>query len=132
MFYQNVKSSGKWDLKTREDWDLKEENTYIYDGIELRYDEPGNIMFGYVGSKLFNIAVLRAGAGFYQQYQGNSTAEWKGWPNFIDDPVDSEAIEYGYRLRLKQNFDLSIIGWINLIRFNSYNDQIRSKHEKEN
>ena len=131
IFINNVKSGGKWDLKRREDWNLKSGKMYIYDGIKLEYDEPGNIMFGYIGSALFNLVELKAGAGLYQQYEGHSKDEWgKGWPNFGDEPKDSAAIEYGYRLRKKQEFHISIpIVLINLIKFNRYNEEFRRNHE---
>ena len=130
-FINNVKSGGKWDLKRREDWNLKSGKKYIYEGIKLEYDEPGNIMFGYVGSALFDLVELKAGAGLYQQYEGHSKDEWgKGWPNFGDEPKDSAAIEYGYRLRKKQEFHISIpIILINLIKFNQYNEEFRRNHE---
>ncbi len=50
VFANNVRSKGKWDLKTRKDWDLIPGGKYKYNGIVLEWDEPGNIMFGYVGS----------------------------------------------------------------------------------
>ena len=133
MFIINVKSGGIWDLKRREDWGLQSGRMYVYDGIKLEYDEPGNIMFGYVGSALFDLTELKAGAGFYQQYEGHSKDEWgKWWPNFGDEPKDSAAIEYGYRLRKKQDFTLSIlIGIENQIRFHLYSEEFRRNHELE-
>ena len=131
IFVNNVKSGGKWDLKRREDWNLKYGKIYVYDGIKLEYDEPGNIMFGYVGSALFNLVALKAGAGLYQQYENHSKDEWgKWWPNFGDEPKDSAAIEYGYRLKKKFEFHLSIPTILfNLIKFNQYNEEFRRNHE---
>ncbi len=132
VFYQNVKSGGKWNLKAREDWGLRRENTYTYNGIALRSDEPGNIPFSYVGSQLFSLAVLRAGAGLYQQISNTSShgcGEW--WPNFGDDPMDAAGIEYGFRLRKKQNLDFSMFGLSNLIRYDIFDGEFRRTHDKE-
>ena len=99
-FYENVREYGAWDLKNRKDWNLQYGEYYYYDGIKLRWDEPGNIMFGYVGSAIFDLEILQLGAGLYQQIKGKSKEEYgKGAPNFGDDPVDSRAIGYGYWLK---------------------------------
>ena len=68
----------------------------------------------------------------YQQISNTSSPEWgKWWPNFGDDPMDAEAIEYGFRLRKKQNLDISIFGLIKLVRYNIYDEQFRRTHDKE-
>ena len=96
VFVENVRSFGKWDLKRKPEWQFEKDTTYIYNGIVLEQDEPGSIMFGYVGSALFDVFTLKVGAGLYQQYEGNSKEEWINWNYFGDEPKDTRVIEYGY------------------------------------
>lgn len=100
FFIENVKTGGDWDLKHETNWNLTYENTYIYNGIPLRFDEPGNILFGYVGSALFDLPTQYLGAGGYQILSG--TAKWEWWQTLGDDPVDTAAVTYGYLLKQKQ------------------------------
>ena len=94
FFYNNVKDGGALDIKLQEDWKFEEGKSYYYNGIELRYDDPGNINFGYVGAVLFSEGTLCFGAGVNQiskfgfQFGDLST--------FYDDPRDNEMIKLGY------------------------------------
>ena len=98
-FVKNVQTNGKWDLKSRDDWNLKLGVAYVYNGIPLRWDEPGNISFGYIGSAIFDADMLKFGAGVYQVYSG--TSSWEYASSYFDDPLDSMCIEYGYYLKNK-------------------------------
>lgn len=95
-FYNNVKDGGALDIKLQESWKFEEGKVYLFNGEPLRFDDPGNINFGYVGAVLFPEIVLCAGAG------ANQISKWGfrfGNPTtFYDDPRDNEMIKYGYSL----------------------------------
>ena len=93
LFYIKVNYGGEWDLKTRDDWFLNEQFTYLYNGIELRYDDVGNIHYGYVGSTLFGDNILLVAAGGAQVVARNSSFDFF-FSNF-DDPRDQWAIRLG-------------------------------------
>ena len=95
-FYNNSKNGGSWDLKRLPSWKLSKGDWFVFRGKRLRNDDPGNIHFGYVGSVMFPVHILRAGAGVYQIYSG--TSKWKYWWSFFDDPRDSAMISYGNTL----------------------------------
>lgn len=100
-FYNNVKDGGALDIKLQDEWKFEEGKTYYYNGKELRYDDPGNINFGYVGAVLFSETILCCGAGFnqiskYGFYFGDITT-------FYDDPRDNEMIKLGYRVYWEVN-----------------------------
>ena len=101
-FVENVKTGGKWDLKNRANWNLRKGATYIYNDIPLRWDEPGNISFGYIGSAIFGTDVLQLGAGMYQIMSG--TFYWGYVSSYGDDPLDSMCIQYGYLLKNQVRF----------------------------
>ena len=96
FFISKVRTGGDWDLKNQSSWNLKRDYTYIYHGKELRYDDVGNIHFGFVGRLLFPKEILLAGAGLYQIKNGNSHIYYL-FSNF-DDPQDQAMIAYGYDL----------------------------------
>lgn len=98
-FYEKVKAGGDWDIKSQESWHLTCENAYIYGILSLRYDDPGNIAFGFYGSLIFPIEILRAGAGLYQIYTRKSNIIW--FSSFFDDPEDGQMIVIGHNLFLK-------------------------------
>ena len=70
-FYNSSKTGGAWDLKNI-GWKIPKNDWYVFRGKRLRNDDPGNIHFGYVGSVMFPLWILRAGAGVYQIYSGTS------------------------------------------------------------
>lgn len=92
-FIKAVKTGSKYDLKYV--WNLDKNVTYIYDYIPLRYDDVGNIHFGYLGASLgYSLKFLQFGAGMYQIYEG--TSDWKFYSTYFDDPQDSRMIGLGY------------------------------------
>ena len=95
FFVENVRTGGEWDYKNH----LDPNTTYIYNNngvyVELRYDDIGNINFGYVGRILFSEEILCMGAGAYQLIGG--PRNW-GISSYFDDPRDQWAIRYGYSL----------------------------------
>lgn len=95
MFLDYSKTGGKWDLKTQ--WSLPDID-YVYNGNILRFDDLGNIHFGYVGSCLFTVTALRIGAGLYQLYTYVKGGQTSLGPlvTFFDDPRDSLMIKIGY------------------------------------
>ena len=95
-FYFAVKDGGKWDIKLQPDWTLDSNYKYLFHGRDIRYDDPGNINFGYAGSVLFPEIALCAGAGLnqYSKY-GTSCGDIS---TFFDDPRDNEMIKYGIQL----------------------------------
>lgn len=44
-FCNLVKTNGKLDLKSKKKWEFKMKNKYYFDGIELDFDDSGNILF---------------------------------------------------------------------------------------
>jgi RHS repeat-associated protein len=96
-FYENVKDGGTLDIKTQEEWKFEKGKKYIYNGMELRFDDPGNINFGYVGFTLFPKVLLCAGAGVNQIFK--FAFQFGDVFSFYDDPRDNYMIRYGYDLR---------------------------------
>ena len=100
-FYNNVKDGGALDIKLQDEWKFEEGKTYLFNGEKLRYDDPGNINFGYVGAVLFPEIILCAGAG------ANQVMKWGfkfgDLSTFYDDPRDNAMIKYGYSLYWEDN-----------------------------
>ena len=98
-FKNNVTDDGIWDIKLQDDWTFERGNAYYFNGQQLRYDDTGNINFGYVGAVLFAELILCAGAGANQikkygfQFGDLST--------FYDDPRDNQMVKYGYQLYMR-------------------------------
>ena len=99
FFAEKVRPGGEWDLKSRDDWGLKSGTTYIYGDEELRYDDIGNIHYGYVGSVLFGADTLLNMGGVIQIFSG--TSKWSFRKHNFDDPRDQWAIQFGIDLRKK-------------------------------
>ena len=95
-FVENVKPGGKWDFKSQAEWSLNPDVIYIYNGNELRYDDIGNIHYGYVGHVLFSEQALLQAGGLVQVYAGTSKLSY--YNSWFDDPRDSKMISYGYHL----------------------------------
>lgn len=101
-FYEKVKYGGDWDFKSQSSWGLKPDVTYIYHGSELRYDDIGNIHYGYVGRELFSLPVLLFAAGAAQIK--NDIFTRNTWPQFehfwcnYDDPRDQFMVFWGCTL----------------------------------
>lgn len=94
-FKKMVETGGEWDLK--HSWDLKKNQVYLFDGIEITYQDPGNIHFGYVGSALHTLTDLHLFAGEYQIV--SRTSDMSYWSTCFDDPDDYSAVTYGYLLK---------------------------------
>ena len=95
-FIDQVKPGGEWDFKSQDEWNLQQDVIYIYNGIELRYDDIGNIHYGYVGRVLFGSDTLLMAGGLVQIYAG--TSSWSYWKTNFDDPRDQWAINFGCQL----------------------------------
>ena len=99
-FLKNVVDGGVLDIKLQDEWSFEEGQMYIFNGRELRYDDPGNINFGYVGAVLFPEEMLCFGAGMNQiskyWFAFGDISTW------FDDPRDNAMIKYGYSLYLRR------------------------------
>lgn len=92
-FIDKVKPGGEWDFKSQDEWALDSNTTYVYNGTELRYDDIGNIHYGYVGRVIFNSKILLVAGGVVQIYA--HTSDWSYWRTNFDDPRDQWAIQFG-------------------------------------
>ena len=103
-FINLVKNGGAFDLKRKKEWKFKKGNKYYYKKKKLRYDDPGNIHFGYIGYAFFPKTVLTMGAGGYQLITTakNKKDKWKFWSSFGDDPRDTQMIKWGYEIHHSQ------------------------------
>lgn len=92
-FLNNVNDGGALDIKLQDEWKFEEGKTYLYYGRELRFDDPGNINYGYVGTVLLNKRILCFGAGLNQfSKYGTSSGDILTW---FDDPRDNLMVKYG-------------------------------------
>ncbi|MBQ8304794.1 MAG: hypothetical protein IJX90_01040, partial [Blautia sp.] len=82
------------DAKNRLNWDLQKNKTYIWHGKYLRYDDPGNILYGYVGARLFSEKTLLKAGDAIQFITDLKHLKL----TFHDDPHDQEMIQLGYAL----------------------------------
>ena len=94
FFADKERNNGEWDLKRA--WNLDPDANYIYHGKVFRYDDIGNIHYGYVGGFITSPLTLLLAGGAVQvktdkgfKYSGDS---------FFDDPRDQFMILYGYSL----------------------------------
>jgi len=95
-FVDKVKPEGDWDFKAQEDWALDPYTIYVYNDTRLRYDDIGNIHYGYVGRVIFSSNMLLLAGGVVQIYAG--TSDWSYWKTNFDDPRDQWAIQFGCHL----------------------------------
>ena len=100
-FYENVIDGGDLDIKLQDEWKFEEGKTYTYNGMVLRYDDPGNINFGYVGAVLFSEGILCFGAGVNQISKYGF--KFGDISTFYDDPRDNEMIKLGYSIYQEDN-----------------------------
>lgn len=95
-FYKNVTDGGSLDIKLQDEWKFEEGQLYSFNKKILRYDDPGNINFGYVGAVIFSENILCFGAGMNQIKKfGFKFGDLSTW---YDDPQDNAMIKYGYNL----------------------------------
>ena len=92
-FVEKVRPQGDWDFKSQKEWNLDPETLYLYDGEILRYDDIGNIHYGYVGRVLFSENILLMAGGAVQIY--TKTAKLSYSNSNFDDPRDQWAIQFG-------------------------------------
>jgi len=97
-FYEQVDYGGTWDLKSQADWALDESMIYVYQDTILRFDDIGNIHYGYIGRELFCEEILLIGGGYAQVKKWGIEATIGNWRTFLDDPRDQWAIRYGCKL----------------------------------
>ena len=100
-FYQNVKDGGDLDIKLQDEWTFEEEKNYVYRDRKLRFDDPGNINFGYVGAVLFSEEVLCIGAGVNQISKYGFV--YGDLSSYFDDPRDQAMIRWGYEIYQEVN-----------------------------
>lgn len=103
-FIGAVDTHGALDIKNQESWKFRQGLTYLFEGKELRNDDPGNIAFGYYGSAVYGKNFLHLGAGINQllsDIKRNNNIQWEG--KFFDDPQDFDMIEYGYNLYMEEH-----------------------------
>lgn len=92
-FVENVRGGGEWDLKSQDSWGLDENQQYRYKNLLLRYDDIGNIHYGYVGRVLFDQDMLLFAGGVVQIISGTSDISY--YSSNFDDPRDQWAIRVG-------------------------------------
>lgn len=95
-FYNIVRDFGELDIKLQDEWKFEANTDYYFNGTLLRYDDPGNINYGYIGAILFDLEVLWVGAGINQV--GKYGFKYGDFSTYFDDPRDREMIERGYIL----------------------------------
>ena len=87
-----VRPGGKYDLKSKSEWQGKEH--FIYNGEIIWYDEPGNILYGHLGKVMgFEDVILKSAGGAVQIATG--TSSWSYVSSYFDDPRDQKAIQKG-------------------------------------
>lgn len=98
-FRDKVEAGGDWDLKSQPGLYCslascggQEYSNYIIYGNEMRFDAPGNMLYGYVGSSTWygSSNILHHFAGTAQNRDNNT--------NFGDDPTDTQYINFGINL----------------------------------
>lgn len=103
-FIRNVKTGGPLDIKNKDEWKFRNGITYLFNGIELRNDDPGNIAFGYYSAAIYGKEFLQFGGGLYQlrsDIKNKEKIQWEG--KYFDNPRDSAMIEYGYNLYMEDH-----------------------------
>ena len=96
FFAKHVQGGGEWDLKSQDSWSINRETVYLYNGKLLRYDDIGNIHYGYVGRVVFSETLLLVAAGAAQI--ADHSSKWSYYQSYFDDPRDQAAIRFGYHL----------------------------------
>lgn len=99
LFISIVKNNAEYDLKRKPEWQRRH---FIYEGRILDIDEPGNILYGYLG-KVFGYSdtLLKMGGGIYSIYDKITNGKFKeiNWDwvftNWGDDPRDTESMLFG-------------------------------------
>ena len=85
-------SGGQYDLKSKSEWQTREH--YIYEGEIIWYDDPGNMLYGYLGMTMgFEEEILYKAAGAVQI--ATKTSSWSYVSSYFDDPRDQASIKKG-------------------------------------
>jgi hypothetical protein len=64
---------------------------FIVEGILLRHDSPGNILYGYaLEAAGWSLSIVEVAAGIFQK----SREEY--WGRWDDDPVDAYWVRFGW------------------------------------
>ena len=95
-YYIKVTDAGDWDIKRTDEWKFEKGKTYVYQGVEMRMDDPGNIHFGYLGAILFHEEFVCFGAGLNNFMKfGRRDGDFY---SYFDDPHDQIMMRWGYRM----------------------------------
>ena len=97
-FISKVKTGGDWDFKNQKSWNLNRDFSYTYKNETLRFDDIGNIHYGYVGRELFGVGMLVAGGGAYQIKTDYPNIQWNHFWSLFDDPQDQWMVIFGSTL----------------------------------
>ncbi len=92
-FAFNVAPHGDWDFKSQDSWNLDPNKTYRYKNLILRFDDIGNIHYGYIGRFMFSEDVLLKAAGVVQIC--TKTSDITYWDSNFDEPRDQTMIKIG-------------------------------------
>ena len=104
-FYNLVDDGKNLDIKLNPTWAFEKGKIYYYNGMVLRFDDPGNINFGYLGAAFSNEVlvpkglakiILCCGAGRNQRKKYGY--KYGDITTFFDDPRDNWMIRYGFNL----------------------------------
>jgi len=91
-FAMMVGGGNEYDLKSKPEWQGREH--FIYNGRIIWYDDPSNMMYGYLGKAMgFEDLVLCSAAGAAQIMDG--TSSWSYIFSFFDDPRGQVSIIAG-------------------------------------
>ena len=91
-FVLSVKDDSPIDIKSSPEWTGE---WYIYEGDIIRFDAPGNILFGYVGKVFgYDDEFLCLGAGLYQ-LGTKGLQQLDQLTSYGDDPYDTKMIRKG-------------------------------------
>ena len=91
-FTNKVRPNGDWDYKVQ----LQSNQQYKYNDMILRFDDIGNIHYGYVGSAIYSEKTLLIAAGVVQLVF-NPNLNYNS-STYFDEPRDQEMIAYGHVL----------------------------------
>ena len=95
-FFNKAKPGGDWDFKSQTSWHLESHVKYRYHSFIFRYDDLGNVNYGFTGRVLFTEETLKWGAGIAQIICGTSKLSYIN--TCFDDPRDQDVLMFGYNL----------------------------------
>lgn len=96
-YYHMIGKNGPYEIKTQDDWMYRH---FIYEGELLEYDQPGNIVYGFLGLHMgYSEIELLMAAGAGQVLYSTSSLDYAS--TFFDDPADVPWIKEGFRVHQK-------------------------------